>query len=64
MNNNEPKESKISDAQRRALAKQAAKQKIVSLHLSLDQYEMLKDRASFVDKTVHGYIISELFYKY
>lgn len=64
MSSNEPKESKISDAQRRALAKQATKRKQITLQLSLEQYEILKERADFVDKTIHGYVIAELFGKY
>lgn len=64
MINNEPRESKISDAQRKALAKQATKRKQITLQLSLEQYEILKERAAFVEKTIHGYVIFELFGKY
>lgn len=64
MSNIEPKESKLSDSQRESLKKQSAKRKAITVQLSLEQYARLAEMAEEADKTIHGYVIRQLFGRY
>lgn len=61
--NESKKESKLSETQKKSLAKQASKRKAITIQLSLEQYARLEEMAEDADKTIHGYVIRQLFGK-
>lgn len=64
MSNIEKTESTLTESQRKSLAKQAKKRKAITIQLSLEQYARLEEMAEEADKTIHGYVIRQLFGRY